>query len=323
VGRAFVDVLSASTQDLVRDTVHDSPEDPYEAVMVRQDGSSFPAEIEEKKVDLPNRSVRVAAIRNVAERKKWETEILLAKQEAEQMAQLKSSLLNNMSHELRTPITSIIGYAELIMDEPEADHRGFATRIRQSGKRLSRTLQSVLEMAQIESDTLEVRPHEVEVGPLVREVVEEHRPMGEQDGLSLQVDVADELGTLYTDRALVYRALSNLVHNAVKFTEAGTIQVEVELGQTGVRIAVRDTGMGIDPDFQDDLFKPFKQESEGRGRTHEGTGLGLALTKRMVDLLGGTIEVESVKGEGSTFIVELPPAIPAEKGERVVEAEAV
>lgn len=322
VGQDVLDVLSASTQDLVQDTVGPSPDEPYEAVMVRRDGSTFPAEIEEKEVDLPDRSVRVAAIRNVTERKKWETEILRAKEEAEQMAQLKSSLLNNMSHELRTPITSIIGYAELIMDEPKADHGGFATRIRQSGKRLSRTLQSVLEMAQIESGTLDVQPYDVEVGPLVREVVEEHRPMREGEAFFLEVRVADPVDTLYTDRALVYRALGNLVHNAVKFTEEGTIQVEVEPAEPGVQISVRDPGMGIDPDFRDDLFHPFKQESDGRGRTHEGTGLGLTLAKRMVELLGGTVEVESVKGEGSTFVIELPPIIPAERAERpVVENE--
>ena len=319
VGRPFREVLSASTEAFVRDGTPLVPDEPYEAVMVRADGSSFPAEIEEKVVDLPSRRVHVAAIRNVTERKQWETEILLAKEEAEQMARLKSSLLNNMSHELRTPITSIIGYAELIMNEPEGDHQGFAARIRQSGKRLSRTLQSVLEMAQIESGTLDVQPHDVDVDDLVREVVDEHRSMRDEDTLSLEVQVADAVELLYTDRALAYRALGNLVHNAVKFTEKGMIQVEAEPADPGVRIAVRDTGVGIDPDVRDRIFEPFKQESEGRARTHEGTGLGLALTKRMVDLLGGTVEVESVKGEGSTFLLELPPVVPSEK--TVVEAE--
>jgi signal transduction histidine kinase len=143
--------------------------------------------------------------------------------------------------------------------------------------------------------------------------------MRDEDTLSLEVQVADAVEPLYTDRALAYRALGNLVHNAVKFTEKGMIQVEAEPADPGVRIAVRDTGVGIDPDVRDRIFEPFKQESEGRARTHEGTGLGLALTKRMVDLLGGTVEVESVKGEGSTFLLELPPVVPSEK--TVVEAE--
>ena len=322
VGRDFWDVLSESTRDLMREMVEPRPDEPYEAVMVRKDGTSFPAEIEEKGVDVTDRPVRVAAIRDVTERKKREAEILLAKEEAEQMARLKSSLLNNMSHELRTPITSIIGYAELIMNEPEGPHEDFAARIRQSGKRLSRTLRAVLEMAQIESGTLDVQPHDVDVVPLVHEVVQEYRSMAAEKDFSVQVRerVGDE--TLYTDRNLVYRAIGNLVHNAIKFSEEGPVQVDVDAVDTGVRIAVSDSGIGIDPDFRPHLFEPFKQESEGRARTYEGTGLGLALTKRMVDLLGGTIEVESVKDEGSTFVVELPPVMPAEKHETAaVETE--
>jgi len=320
VGREVQDVLSESTRDLEQkmEKTEAGPEDTYEVVMVRADGSSFPAEIEEKVVDVPDRRVRVAAIRNVTERKKWETEILLAKEKAEQMSRLKSSLLNNMSHELRTPITSIIGYAELIINEPEADHTNFAERIRQSGERLSRTLQAVLEMAQIESGTLDVQPRDVDILPLIREVVDEYRPMARRENLSLEVreDISGQ--ALYTDRALMHRVLDNLVHNAVKFTDEGSIRIDVEPADPGVRIAVSDTGIGIDPDFRQHLFEPFKQESEGRARTHEGTGLGLALTKRMLNLLGGTIEVESVKGQGSTFAVKVPPLSSTDEAEAVM-----
>jgi two-component system sensor histidine kinase BarA len=326
VGREIEDVLSAFTHDFEQqvETTEAGPEDTYEVVMVREDGSSFPAEIEEKVVDVPDQRVRVAAIRNVTERKKWETEILLAKEKAEQMSRLKSSLLNNMSHELRTPITSIIGYAELIMNEPEADHTDFAAHIRQSGERLSRTLQAVLEMAQIESGTLDVQPHDVAVSSLVQDVVEEYRPMAHRKELSLEVDEDVHGQTVYTDRSLVHRVLDNLVHNAIKFTEAGTVRVAVEPADPGVRIAVSDTGIGIDPNFRDHLFEPFKQESEGRARTHEGTGLGLALTKRMLNLLGGTLEVETTKGEGSTFTVEVPPVPSADEPEGVMrKAETV
>ena len=326
VGRAFSDVLStsmhANASERAADPSGPGSADTYEGVMVRKDGSSFPAEIEEKVVEVPDQCVRVAAIRNVTERKKWETEILNAKEKAEQMSRLKSSLLNNMSHELRTPITSIIGYAELIINDPEADHAAFASRIRQSGKRLSRTLQSVLEMAQIESGTLEVEPRDVEVGTLVREVVDEHRPMASRADLSLEVEETLSEDPLYTDRTLMYRVLSNLVHNAIKFTETGTIQIDVEPAESGVRIAVSDPGIGIDPAFRQHLFEPFKQESEGRARTHEGTGLGLALTKRMVTLLGGSIEVTSAKGEGSTFAVEVPPVSTATETETALTEAA-
>ncbi len=322
VGREFRDVLSESTRDLEQKIESSDSDETYEVIVVRKDGSSFPAEIEVKEVNVTDRDVRVAAIRNVTERKKWETEILLAKEKAEEMSRLKSSLLNNMSHELRTPITSIIGYAEIIMNEPDSDHHDFADRIRESGKRLSRTLQSVLEMAQLESGTLKVQPQDAEVGPLVREVVEENRSMAARQGLSLELNERTTAKTLYTDQSLLYRVLDNLIHNAIKFTKEGTIRVNVEPADAGVRIAVSDPGIGIDPEFREHLFEPFKQESEGRGRTHEGTGLGLALTKRMLDLIGGTIEVESVKGEGSTFVIEVPPIVPSEEIESAPAVEA-
>lgn len=306
VGRDIVDVLSESTGSFVEDRLEDRAQEAYEVVMVRQDGSSFPAEIEEKVVGVEDRNVRVAAIRDVTERKQRETELLLAKEEAEQLARLKTSLLSNMSHEFRTPITSIIGYAELILEEPEAEHERFANRIRQSGKRLSRTLQAVLEMAQLESGTLRVQEEEVAVRSLILNVLKQYRSSVEENRLSLDISGEQEVSVL-TDRDLLSRIVGNLLDNAVKFTEEGEIVVTVEAAEPGVRIAVSDTGIGIDPAFRPDLFEPFKQESDGRTRTHGGTGLGLALTKRMVELLGGTIEVESSKGEGSTFTVELPP----------------
>lgn len=307
VGEPFRSILSGSMQDADRTVGHARPGEAYEAVVVREDGSTFPAEVEEKAVDTQDREVRVVAIRNVTERKKWEREILRAKEEAEEMAQLKSSLLNNMSHELRTPITSIIGYAELILNEPDAAHDEFAARIRESGRRLSRTLRSVLEMAQIESGTLDVEPTDVDIRLLVREVVENHRRMAEQEQLELRMDAQDSLGSFPTDRALARRILGNLVHNAIKFTEEGQVRVQADTVESGVRIVVSDTGIGMGADFREHLFEPFKQESEGRARTHEGTGLGLALTKRMVDLLRGQIEVETAKGDGTTVVVRLPP----------------
>lgn len=312
VGRAFTDVLSDATRDFVDDRHASSDvEAPYEAVMVRKDGSTFPVEIEEREVETSDTIVRVAALRDVTERKQREAEILLAKQEAEQMAQLRSSLLNNMSHELRTPITSIIGYAELIMEEAGAECETFGQRIRESGKRLSRTVRAVLEMAKIESDTLDVQPQEVDMKILVGEVIEKYQSKVEDKGLLIDKSGVDAC-TLYTDRVLVYRILSNLFHNAIKFTEKGQVRIEINPADPGIQIIVSDTGVGIDPEFQTRVFEPFQQESEGRSRTHDGMGLGLALTKRMVELLDGTIEVESVKREGSTFVVELPPVLSAD-----------
>ncbi|MFB6272891.1 MAG: ATP-binding protein [Salinibacter sp.] len=305
VGRDVADVLPATPNDPAQE-VEGEAEAPTEAELVPEEGRSIPVEIEERTVTTDETTVHVCAVRDVTKRKEWEKEILIAKQEAEQMARLKSNLLNNMSHELRTPVTNITGYAELIVNEAEGPHERFAAKILKSGQRLSETLQSVLDMAQIEADTLDILVQEVGVATIVQEVLDRHvAELDERDELTVEVDVPDGY-TLQTDRTLLYRILNNLVQNAIKFTEEGTIGVTAEPMEEGVRIGVRDTGVGIEREFQPHLFDPFKQESEGLGREYEGTGLGLALTKRMVDLLGGTIEVESTKGEGSVFTVELP-----------------
>ena len=313
IERNVAEVLPEATVDTAQD-VNGNAEVPTEAEIVQKDGGTIPVEIEEREVTVGDETVHVRAVRDISKRKEWEDEILLAKQEAEQMAELKSNLLNNMSHEFRTPITNITGYAELIMDEASGPPEKFAAQIRKSGKRLSETLQSVLDLAQIEAGTLDVLVREVAVANVVREVVDQHDQKIDEETLTVEVDVPDDF-TLKTDRTLLYRIFNNLIHNAIKFTEEGAIGVEVNsldaglqitVWDTGVGITVWDTGVGIAPEFQPHLFDSFKQESEGIDREYEGTGLGLSLTKRIVDILGGTIEVESTKEEGSVFTIELP-----------------
>ena len=305
MGRSFQSVLSKSTRKPDWDALQASSESPTEVMLVRKDGSSFPAEIDERVVTAAEQRVRVAAIRDITERKRREAELVEAKEEAEEMAQLKSSLLNNMSHEFRTPITSILGYAEVILEEPHADHEPFARHIRQSGQRLSRTLQAVLEMAQLEAGTIQVTPEDVEVGPVVREVVREYREPPQGDAVSVRMDVSASC-TLQTDRQLLRRVVGNLVHNALKFTHDGEVQVSAEARGASAVITVEDSGSGIPSEFREHLFTPFKQASEGRTRTHEGVGLGLALTKRMLDLLGGQIDIDSEEEVGTTVVVTLP-----------------
>lgn len=280
----------------------------YEATLLRKDAPPFPAEIAVKHLPFDGRNVHVAAVRDITKQKKHEQQILHAKAQAENVARLKSSLLNNMSHELRTPITSIIGYAELIMSEPPPLHEEFAKRIKRSGKRLGETLNSVLEMAQIESGTLSLDIARVDVGALADEVTNLYRSSITDKPVTLQVETAPGTLAIHSDRRFLYRILSNLVSNAVKFTEEGTIAVRIAPTPDGISMEVRDTGIGITSAFKSELFDAFKQESQGFGRSYEGTGLGLTITKRMVELLDGEIHVESTRGEGSTFTVTIPDA---------------
>jgi len=143
-------------------------------------------------------------------------------------------------------------------------------------------------------------------------VVREHREPPEADAVSVEVYVPTSC-VLQTDRQLLRRIVGHLVHNAIKFTHEGEVQVSAEARDAAAVITVADSGSGIPPAFRGNLFEPFKQASEGRTRTHEGMGLGLALTKRMLDLLDGTIEVESDPEAGSTFLVRIPSLAPGDE----------
>ncbi len=318
IGRDVSAVLPDASSGLPQGVQADA-EVPTEAEIVHGNGRTIPVEIEDREVTVGDETVHVRAVRDISKRKEWENEILLAKQEAEQMAQLKSNLVNNLSHELRTPITNITGYAEVIMEEAEGVHEKFATRIYESGERLAETFQSVLDMAQIEAGTLDVLVREVSVANLVQEVVERYEQKIDGETLTVEVDVPDDC-TFKTDRTLLYRILSNLVQNAIKFTDEGTVGVEANPTGDGIQLAVWDTGIGIAPEFRPRLFDPFTQESDGVARKYEGAGLGLSLTRRMVDILGGTIEVESTKGKGSVFTIELPSRTES-RTEVMIEAE--
>jgi PAS domain S-box-containing protein len=319
LNRSVEEVVSTSLEGLDLSSFQDATGGPREAIVHPNGGEPFPAEVEERVVQAADPPVRVAALRDITERKEHERELLAAKEEAEEMARLKSSLLNNMSHEFRTPITSILGYAEIILEEPEANHQPFARHIQRSGTRLSRTLRAVLEMAQMEAGTITVDPSGGDVGAAVRAEVDTYRALAEEKDIALTV-TAPEPAPVQTDLQLLRRIVGHLVHNAIKFTKEGRVDVSVEVEAKQVSLRVSDSGPGIDPAVEDRLFEPFKQASEGRTRTHEGMGLGLALTKRMVTLLDGTVDVQSDPGRGSTFIVQLPSRVGEDSAPAVTES---
>jgi len=251
---------------------------------------------------------------DITDHKAYERKLRHAKERAEEAARLKSAMLANMSHEVRTPLTAIIGFAEILRNALDDENARFAETIRRSSHRLMETLDSVLELSKLDAGAYSLRRTEFNVSDNVRETVEMMTPMAEKAGVSLDVETpdADVRGRL--DPGAVNRIVTNLISNAVKFTpEEGAVSVNVTFCGEGARasvpavhITVEDTGVGIDPLFLPHLFDAFRQESDGVGRTHEGAGLGLAITKRLADMMGGTIDVESEKGVGTRFTVVLP-----------------
>ena len=256
----------------------------------------------------------VLNLRDATERRRAQAALLQAKRQAEEVAALKSTFLTNMSHEIRTPLTAILGFADVLAEEVEDENQQeFVELIARSGRRLMDTLNSVLDLARLEGGRGELAESRVDLAALVAESVAMFRPAAAERGLALRADLSDGPLVAALDEPAVARVLHNLIGNAIKFTEAGGVTVAgraVADGPEGpaVAVEVRDTGVGIDAAFLPRLFGEFEQESSGAARTHEGVGLGLAISRQLVERMGGTIRVESAKGVGTAFTVTFPAA---------------
>jgi PAS domain S-box-containing protein len=246
--------------------------------------------------------------RDVTEKKRAEIALIQAKEQAEEVARLKSAFLANMSHEIRTPLTGIIGFAGVLAEEVTDQHREFVELIERSGRRLLQTLNSVLDLARLEADQMEVELRRIDVVEHVSEVVALLQPIATENGITLSLSAPPVPVYSRLDVGCLSRILNNLVGNALKFTDEGGVRVIIEVDSEILHIRVVDSGIGIDERFLPHLFDEFKQESTGLQRQHEGSGLGLTITKRLVELMQGAISVTSAKGQGSTFTVSLPIA---------------
>ncbi len=226
-----------------------------------------------------------------------------ANRRLKQASELKDNFLANTSHELRTPLTTILGFADVLKEEAPEQHKEFLDIIEKSGHRLLRTLNAMLDLAKLRSGVAEADLLPLDVVGKSKEVVELFIHRARQKGIDLDLDAPDEPVRVALDDRYFEQILDNLISNAIKFTDEGRVWVEIEPSAAEVAIRVCDTGAGIDPAFMPHIFEDFKQESSGLNRDHEGNGLGLAITKRLVHLMRGTIDAESTKGEGSTFTV--------------------
>jgi signal transduction histidine kinase len=230
---------------------------------------------------------------------------------------LKDEFLATTSHELRTPITAILGYASILREEIPADYHEFVDIIEKSGQRLMSTLNSLLDLAKLRAGTMEVSSDLIDLAVLLDKIVETHRPSAVAKGVTIELRVETEDPHAYSDEYAATKAFDSLLNNAIKFTEQGGVEVSLVDEGDSLTVHIADTGVGIDKDFLPALFDEFRQESGGLARTHLGNGLGLAIAERIVDLLGGSIEVQSEKGKGSTFTVILPrqPALATRSGD--------
>ena len=264
-----------------------------------------------RRMVVENKRAREQAKALVRERKINErlqdlnTRLEQANETLRQADRLKDEFLANTSHELRTPLTGILGCSAILRDEVDDDHREFVNMIDENSQRLLNTLDSLLDLARLRAGLMELDFEEVELGEKAKTIVQPYVGLASSKGVVVSVDVDEEVRGWFDDHCLE-SILNHLVANAVKFTDDGEVRIKILERERHVVLHVEDTGVGIDAEFIPFLFDEFKQESTGLTRSHEGNGLGLAVTARIVDLMGGEIDVQSEKHVGSTFIITLP-----------------
>jgi signal transduction histidine kinase/HAMP domain-containing protein len=259
----------------------------------------------------------VGVYTDITELKQREEELEQARDVAQQATEAKSRFLASMSHELRTPLNAIIGYSEMLQEEAhDQQAEGFVPdlqRINAAGKHLLELINAVLDLSKIEAGKMDVYLETFEVAPLVRDVAAVLEPLAQKNANRLEVAAAPGVGTMRADLTKLRQALFNLLSNACKFTERGkvslTVTRESAAGGDVLVFAVSDTGIGMTPEQMTRLFEEFAQADASTTRRFGGTGLGLALSRRLCRMMGGDITVRSEPGRGSTFTIRLPAEV--------------
>ncbi len=291
----------------------------FETALRTKDGSRIPV-LTSASILYDEEGQEVGTVgfnKDLRQLKQAEKELQEAKEAAEAANQAKSTFLANMSHELRTPMNAIIGYSEMLQEEAEdLGQEHFIPdlqKIHAAGKHLLGLINDVLDLSKIEAGRMDLFLETFDIPTVIQDVVTTINPLVEKNANTLQVHCADDLPAMRADLTKVRQALFNLLGNACKFTEQGTITLgvarEMRDGEARISFRVTDTGIGMTPEQMGKLFQAFSQADASTSRKYGGTGLGLAISQKFCRMMGGDITVESAPGQGSTFTIQLPAEV--------------
>ena len=284
-----------------------------ESQLRRKDGSTLPVALCAELLDIEEGKILLIIGRDITEDKRREAELTASRDAAEIANRTKSEFLANMSHELRTPLNAIIGFSEIIRDEllaplPDPRYRDYAGDIQRSGTHLLEIINDILDLSKVEAGRLEIRPEPVDMAETVAQCERLVADRAAQAELEVVAQLNPEDFEVVADRRLLKQILLNLLSNAIKFTPSGG-RVDIEaasLGGGGLRLTVKDSGIGMSEAEIAQALTPFGQADRSLTRRHEGTGLGLPLVAAFTEAHGGRLDIDSTPGRGTCVTVELP-----------------
>jgi signal transduction histidine kinase len=252
----------------------------------------------------------IAINKDITERKKMQAELIRAKDKAEESDQLKSAFLANMSHEIRTPLNSIIGFSELLAD-PDFDQEQkdeFIRTIVENGNSLLLIISDIMDFSMLEAGQMKIRKEAISIKKLFNDLVNDFSKKATKKGIDLRIDDSINNGDVLIESDLyrIKQIFNNLITNSLKFTNKGYIEIGFKIKNESIEFHVIDTGLGIAPEFHRAIFERFRQVDTAKTRKFGGNGLGLAISKNLVELLGGTIGVESEQNKFSDFFFTIP-----------------
>jgi PAS domain S-box-containing protein len=279
---------------------------------LKKDGSVFPMELAISEYIVENKSTFIGNIRDITERKNTEKELMIAKESAEKSSHAKSEFLSRMSHELRTPMNAILGFTQLMTMDTASEltdlHKENLKRVSSSGNHLLELINDVLDIAGIESGNLAISINTFDIFPIVNNVILDSKSLADKNGISIDhQEIQEDACFANVDSLRFKQVVINMLSNAIKYNKPnGSIVISYEKQNNGrMRLGIQDTGHGIPDDKKNRLFKPFER-FDVDAESIEGTGIGLTISKKLIELMNGTIGFESTLGKGSFFYIDFP-----------------